>query len=111
MERIGGASAQATVPGLIPGKGGAMSLGFQLLGAVLLTVLTGPPGDARGQAEPPPTLIVDSPANGASVTPGVTLEGWAIGPASGGGTGVDGVRAYLDGPADTGTLLGDASYG
>jgi hypothetical protein len=58
-----------------------------------------------------PSLVVDWPSDGAAVGASVAVTGWAVAPAVERGTGVDGVRAYLDGPAGAGTLVGRASYG
>jgi hypothetical protein len=44
----------------------------------------------------------------------VEVTGWAIdgsGPGSGGANGIDNVSLYLDGPPDSGTFIGKATYG
>ncbi len=58
-----------------------------------------------------PALVVDWPSDGAAVAASIAVTGWAVAPGGAGGTGVDAVRAYLDGPADTGTVVGRATYG
>lgn len=85
---------------------------FIALAAMLASV---PAVPALGQTVPTvATLVsVDAPSDGTIVTNGVTVlvGGWAADP-SAPGTGVDGVRVYLDGRMeDGGTLLGNATYG
>ena len=49
--------------------------------------------------------------SGTVVESAVHVEGWAASPLSGGGTGVDVVDLWLDGPRGAGTWLGRAEYG
>src|SRR5690349_7791725 len=82
----------------------------RLVAAVCLTLaLTlGAAPAARADA---PSLIVDWPSDGAAVGASVTVSGWAVAPAVDNGTGIDAVRAYLDGPLGAGTPIGQSSYG
>src|SRR5688572_2404083 len=80
-----------------------------LLPAVLLLVLAGAPPTAR--AADAPTVMVDWPSDGALVSPSLAATGWAVGPAGENGTGVDAVRAYLNGPAGDSVPLGRVTYG
>lgn len=54
---------------------------------------------------------IEQPSAGASVSGAVTLTGFAIDLTSPSGTGIDGVRVYLDGPSGAGALIGQATYG
>jgi hypothetical protein len=60
-------------------------------------------------------LNIDTPADGATVSNGFTVAGWAIDAASTSGTGVTEVDVYAFPPtasnSNTGTFLGTASYG
>jgi hypothetical protein len=56
-------------------------------------------------------VVVDWPSDGVLVGASLVATGWAIGPADEHGTGVDAVRAYLDGPAGSGVPVGRATYG
>src|SRR5581483_228261 len=86
-----------------------------VLGALL--VLAVPVMPALGQGSTDISTIkvsVDSPSDGTNVDNGrrINVGGWAADTASPtNGTGVDVVRVYLDGPMDSGKLLGDAKYG
>src|SRR5262245_58771617 len=85
-------------------------LALLLFAALLDVMMLGAPS-ARAQSDGGPTVVVDAPGTGASVVAPVLLVGWAIGPASPSGTGVDAVAVYLDGPLGVGTPLGRALYG
>ena len=54
---------------------------------------------------------IEQPTAGAFITGTVTLAGFAIGPTSASGTGIDRIHIYLDGPYGTGTIIGGATYG
>jgi len=56
-------------------------------------------------------MSLDTPADGFDVQMGrkIAVGGWAVDTAPGGS--IDIVRIYLDGPMDSGTLLGNAKYG
>jgi len=82
-----------------------------LLLAALLDIMVLGASSARAQSDAAPTVVVDAPGAGASVVAPVLLVGWAIGPESPSGTGVDAVAVYLDGPVGVGTPLGRALYG
>jgi hypothetical protein len=81
-----------------------------LLLALLVALGLSVPVPSAARADGP-TLVVDWPTDGAGVGASVAVTGWAVAPASDGGTGVDAVRIYLDGPVGTGTFLGLANYG
>jgi hypothetical protein len=71
-------------------------------------------GGAAVQAqavEPAVSIVVDWPGDGAVVPSQAVVLGWAIAGGSARSTGLDGVRAYLNGPADSGAPLGRAAYG
>jgi len=82
-----------------------------LVMALTLTLGLAPPLAPLARADAPGTLVVDWPDDGAVVGGGLVLSGWAAASTVDRGTGVDGVRAYLDGPAGDGRLLGTATYG
>src|SRR5437764_8026444 len=83
----------------------------RVLAAVVWALVLGLAPTTATRADEPGTLMVDWPGDGAAVPSSVTLSGWAVAPSSATGTGVDAVRAYLDGPADTGVALGRGNYG
>src|SRR5438067_1486841 len=83
----------------------------RLLALLLLAALLPAASSARAQVDVGPTLVVDAPGAGAAVVAPVLLIGWAIGPESPSGTGVDAVAVYLDGPVGVGAPLGRALYG
>lgn len=56
-------------------------------------------------------IALDTLAEGAPVRGTVVIQGWAVDPAGLGGTGVDLIHLYLDGPAGQGTFLAGAEYG
>ena len=60
-------------------------------------------------------LSIDTPADGATVSNGFSIAGWAIDQAATSGTGVSAVEVYAFPPTpsatDTGTYLGTAAYG
>lgn len=58
-----------------------------------------------------PKLYIDTPKDKEEVSGSVTIWGWAADLEATSGTGVSQVHIYLDGPADTGTGLGAATYG
>ena len=55
---------------------------------------------------PPPTVFIDTPANGAQVSGVVTVSGWAIDNATGSGTAISAVQVKVDGAP-----VGTAAYG
>ncbi|MBX5490084.1 MAG: hypothetical protein IRZ14_02915 [Chloroflexi bacterium] len=81
-----------------------------LLG-VLALLLLGAPARAQQAREGGVLLVVDTPADGATVAPTVSLAGWALDAARDAGPGIDRVEVYLDGPRGAGALLGTATYG
>jgi hypothetical protein len=83
----------------------------RLLALLLLAALLPAASSAGAQSDAGPNVVVDAPGSGASVVAPVLLVGWAIGPESPSGTGVDAVAVYLDGPAGVGTPMGRALYG
>ncbi len=65
-----------------------------------ITVTSTPPPPSGN----PPTLVIDAPASGATVSGNVTLSGWALDNTSASETAISAVRVYLDG-----VLLGNAT--
>jgi len=55
---------------------------------------------------PPPTVYIDAPAPGATVSGIVAISGWAVDNASLGGTAINSVQVKVDG-----TVVGTATYG
>jgi hypothetical protein len=66
---------------------------------------------ALARADAVDTVVIDWPTDGTPVPSSVAVTGWAVAPRAEQGTGVDAVRAYLDGPAGVGTPVGRATYG
>jgi sugar lactone lactonase YvrE len=64
------------------------------------------PVDSVVQVIVPPTVYIDTPQGGASVSGTVTIAGWAIDSANSIGTAISGVQIKVDG-----TVLGSATYG
>ena len=67
--------------------------------------------DIHVDYNPDVVALIEQPNAGAFVAGMVTLSGFAIDLADPTGTGIDAVRVYVDGPADVGALIGDATYG
>jgi hypothetical protein len=82
-----------------------------LVAALLLAAFAPTPVAAADPTGATPIIVVDWPSDGAMVPARLLVTGWAVVEPSERGTGVDGVRAYLDGPAGTGTPLARAAYG
>src|SRR5689334_4209993 len=78
---------------------------------VLLGLLAGALGGVTSAgAQGPVQVVVDAPANGSTVGPEFTVQGWATSPS--GASGVDLVAVYADGDGDApGRFLGTATYG
>jgi hypothetical protein len=55
---------------------------------------------------PPPTVYIDAPASGATVSGIVTVSGWAVDNASAVGTAISSVQVKVDG-----SVVGTATYG
>jgi hypothetical protein len=91
-----------------PPPGGALRL--LVLALVVGFLLTAPIGATGSRSEAPgnPAGTVDSPADGAAVAGSVTVVGWAVDAAAGGGegAGVERVRIFVDG-----AYQGDAEHG
>jgi hypothetical protein len=66
---------------------------------------------ASADDSPTTFLVVDSPTDGVISGTQVVLGGWALSTESQAGTGIDRVQVYIDGPAETGVPLGQATYG
>jgi hypothetical protein len=87
------------------------------LGALVALALPVMPALGQGSTDLSTSTIkvsVDSPADGVDVQNGrkVNVGGWAADTSGHSGTtGVDIVRIYLDGPMDSGQMLGQAKYG
>jgi hypothetical protein len=76
----------------------------------LLGMLAVPAGLAVEEV-PPPMIVVDWPSDGTVVPSRLVMTGWAVAEGVERGTGVDALRAYLDGPMGSGTLFAHAEYG
>ena len=57
-------------------------------------------------AQPPPTVFIDAPTSGATVSGIVTVSGWAVDNAAAVGTAISNVQIKVDG-----TFVGTATYG
>src|SRR5437016_1031922 len=81
-----------------------------LLALALSIPLLAVPNSAAAQSSA--MVMIDAPSGGITITNGVPLAigGWAVDP-GGSGTGITSVDVYLDGPAGSGRLLGQARYG
>jgi hypothetical protein len=80
----------------------ALALGLALAQGVIV---------ASADNSPTTFLVVDSPTDGSISGSQVILGGWALSTESQSGTGIDRVQVYIDGPAETGVPLGQATYG